>query len=203
MPQFFNMARAFVVVFIAFLTLSNVIESRILDGKIEKEMEDLINKEDATKVEQKADLFEGDIMMDKEEQEALDSGKLEERDAVNIPMYRWPHGILYYKLHRSLSKYTRRMIHKAFKHIELHTCVRFHKYCRNSPHHYVMYFTGRGCYSRIGRSPKKNRRQLISIGHGCERLGTIVHETMHALGFFHEQSRPDRDKYVRIVWDQI
>ena len=58
------------------------------------------------------------------------------------------------------------------------------------------------CYSRIGRDPN-DKEQEISIGFGCERLGTVVHETMHALGFFHEHTRPDRDKYITLDWGNI
>ena len=43
----------------------------------------------------------------------------------------------------------------------------------------------------------------MSLGNGCWTKGTIIHETMHALGFFHEQTRPDRDNYVNIVEDNI
>lgn len=37
----------------------------------------------------------------------------------------------------------------------------------------------------------------------CLRVGVISHEFMHALGFVHEQSRFDRDKYVTIMWPNI
>ena len=42
-----------------------------------------------------------------------------------------------------------------------------------------------------------------TIGKGCMRQGTIIHEFLHALGFIHQQSAADRDDYVEIVWDNI
>ena len=54
------------------------------------------------------------------------------------------------------------------------------------------------CYFFIGR---QGGQQDLSLG--CGSLVTVLHEIMHALGFFLEQSRPDRDKYVKIIVDNI
>lgn len=45
--------------------------------------------------------------------------------------------------------------------------------------------------------------QNLSIGLGCDHKAIIEHEILHALGFYHEQSRTDRDDYVTIWWDEI
>lgn len=55
------------------------------------------------------------------------------------------------------------------------------------------------CYSYLG---KIGGHQPIRLSNKC-RWNEIVHEIMHALGFIHEHSRTDRDKYVQIMWDNI
>ena len=57
------------------------------------------------------------------------------------------------------------------------------------------------CSSSIGN--RRVRKQRLSIGRYCDRLATVEHEFLHALGFLHEQSRADRDDYVNIMLDQI
>lgn len=55
------------------------------------------------------------------------------------------------------------------------------------------------CWGSIG---KRGGKQEISLEAGCDQL-RAAHEIIHALGRYHEQSRPDRDSYVTINSDNI
>ena len=60
------------------------------------------------------------------------------------------------------------------------------------------------CWSAVGRSWwMTGIGQKLSLGPGCNNKGTIMHEFMHAAGFWHEQSRPDRNLFVEVLWENI
>ncbi|KAL3076234.1 hypothetical protein niasHT_032526 [Heterodera trifolii] len=92
----------------------------------------------------------------------------------------------------------------AHRHISSLTCIRF-AYYRDANdlvgrRDYMEYSRLSGCWSMVGR---QGGSQIVSIGFGCETLGITVHETMHALGVWHEQSRTDQENYVTINYNNI
>ena len=58
------------------------------------------------------------------------------------------------------------------------------------------------CWSYVGQV-RMSGGQPVSIGRGCGIIGTVLHEIMHALGFFHTSSRHDRDSYVVVIPENI
>lgn len=57
------------------------------------------------------------------------------------------------------------------------------------------------CWCEVGKV--RGRKTWLSIGNGCEYKHVMTHELGHAIGFWHEQSRPDRDNYLKINWENI
>ena len=57
------------------------------------------------------------------------------------------------------------------------------------------------CCSFVGK--RGNGPQAISIGKNCDKFGIVVHELGHAVGFWHEHTRPDRNEWVKIIKENI
>lgn len=97
-------------------------------------------------------------------------------------------------------------IDKAMKMLENVTCIRFVN--RTDERDYVT-ITGDAdlCSSMVGR---RRGEQIIKlgqnnkpIGRGCFKITSIMHEIIHTLGFYHLHIGPDRDKHVKIVWENV
>nr|KAF6330467.1 meprin A subunit beta [Myotis myotis] len=134
------------------------------------------------------DLFEGDIRLD----------GVQDRNSIIGENYRWPQTIPYV-LEDSLEMNAKGVILNAFERYRLKTCIDFKPWTGET--NYISVFKGSGCWSSVGN--RRVGKQSLSIGENCDRIATIQHEFLHALGFWHEQSRSDRDDYVSIMWDRI
>ncbi|KAL3083905.1 hypothetical protein niasHT_036476 [Heterodera trifolii] len=63
---------------------------------------------------------------------------------------------------------------------------------------------GEGCYTSVGRAPGRNILMLEStVGETCITSNTVLHEIFHKLGLWHEHMRADRDKFIRVNFDNI
>jgi len=61
---------------------------------------------------------------------------------------------------------------------------------------------GTGCYAtNLGRAGGMQRINLEVPG--CLSKGIVMHENIHSLGFNHEQTRPDRDQYIKVYTTEI
>ncbi|GBM77923.1 Zinc metalloproteinase nas-13 [Araneus ventricosus] len=106
------------------------------------------------------------------------------------------HYTFYYKLERSLNPYRTR-IEEAMEEIESHSRIQFEP--RRRQKCYLTLTKRDGCWFE-GSGECRTR---ISLGMDCTEFGTILHELLHAIGFEHEQNRPDRSDYIIINWRNI
>uniref|UniRef100_A0A3Q3FW15 Metalloendopeptidase n=1 Tax=Kryptolebias marmoratus TaxID=37003 RepID=A0A3Q3FW15_KRYMA len=87
----------------------------------------------------------------------------------------------------------------AFDQFRIKSCIDFKP--RKSEEYFLSIQKLNGCFSYIGQVFANG--QNLSIGSSCDHLGIVEHEILHALGFYHEQSRYDRSDHIKIVWDNI
>lgn len=85
------------------------------------------------------------------------------------------------------------------------TSPEYSQKCKESPAIFVQSNPREGCYSYVGmvERPGLHSQRLQLQDPGCVSIGTAIHELGHALGMAHEQSRPDRNKHVKIHFRNI
>lgn len=136
----------------------------------------------------------GDIILGElEEGQDLKGGVVEAS-----PVQFWDGPIIQYYIDEDFDNTQR--IQQAIEYFHRHTPLKFIPYEGRGAG--LIFKTDKEhCYSYLGKVVDTGL-QPIYLGPKCH-WGSIIHEIMHALGFIHEQSRPDRDEYIEILWDNI
>lgn len=166
------------------------------NGREEENANDPLSKITEKDLPKDGELFEGDMIMDSELRRAIlgvENKKAAVFDSELDGRKHWEDGVVPFVIDDSLHDELREQIPKAIKILNYFTCVRFVP--RTNQADYVIIMDGKGCSSSVGR---RGGPQNIHLARGCKRIGTVLHEMMHALGIIHEQSRPDRDLFLEV-----
>jgi astacin len=178
-----------------------------------KILQDLNNEgdtpEQATNVEEGSTVFQGDMVAENNSQLLLfqrNAGRGERWSGTL-----WPEGKLKYCLHSSAETPEHiNAMNEAREHIESATngCITVEQVAKSASSDTcvepgAIVTDGGGCSSYVGKVSVQGGGHVTLHRYGCTSLGVAVHELLHALGQSHEQSRPDRDTYVQIQWQNI
>lgn len=125
--------------------------------------------------------------------------QIQSANTVSSPnRYRWPGGVIPFVIDSNVPHKER--ILNAIRQWTERTPIRLVP--RAEERNYVRFVRENNdglCFSSIGMI---GGEQKIRTDDKCE-TGTLVHEIGHTVGLWHEQSRRDRDRFVKVVYQNI
>ncbi|SPP83526.1 low choriolytic enzyme [Drosophila guanche] len=145
--------------------------------------------------------YYNEIHVDDEQAEA------KTRNALKSELQRWPGNRIYYRISGDYSDQEVANVRTAMTSFNEQTCVKFEE-VNGSPRigsRYVYFKKSPNmCGTRVGYNPISFGSHDVLLNEHCLSMPAVIqHETLHLLGLFHEQSRPDRHEYVQIEYDNI
>uniref|UniRef100_A0A336LB77 Metalloendopeptidase n=1 Tax=Culicoides sonorensis TaxID=179676 RepID=A0A336LB77_CULSO len=143
-----------------------------------------------TNVWEHSGLYEGDIF--------LELG----RNGLLNKTARWPKGIVPYRIEEEdFTESEILTIRQAINEYHNKTCLKLRPLKKSDVNWIEIVGSKSGCWSSVGM---QGDGQLLNLQTpNCVRFGVVLHELMHAVGFYHQQSASNRDNFVKIHWENI
>lgn len=139
----------------------------------------------------------GDVLIGTAE-EVYRRAKNGDHVSINKPAA-WTEGVVPYSVSKELES-RKEMIIEAMGKLEEAAQGGLRFIVRSDQENYLSFEKGtQNCYSFVGM---RGGSQKVSLSMNCG-VHEIMHELMHAIGFFHEQNREDRDQFIEVHFYNI
>lgn len=118
--------------------------------------------------------------------------------------YIWPKGYIPVEMEDSIRQMGfENTVIAAIETLNATTNLRFRPRTKEKDYVFINYMTVdemgfSGGNSWVGRQGGRQDLNLSTVS-----ISLVMHELLHAVGFYHEQSRHDRDNHIDILWDNI
>ncbi|BFZ06665.1 hypothetical protein BsWGS_09703 [Bradybaena similaris] len=125
-------------------------------------------------------------------------GRRRRRESVN-GFTLWNHGVIPYVFNSTFSPAERDAILGAMSEWQKSTCIRFRQAAEGDVD-LVVFKDGIRCSTNIGRI---GNEQTVTLADNCRTKRILIHELGHVIGLIHEHQRHDRDKYVKVIYENV
>ncbi|XP_014370605.2 seminal metalloprotease 1 [Papilio machaon] len=186
------------------ITFLNVLITSCYAAPLFEDVE--VNEDDVSVDGEFGEYFEGDMLLRPQQRQAISMAEMNRNGLVD-GVKRWPDRTVIYLIEEDdFDEEQVLMIESAMKDIANKSCIKFRPK-ENNEHAVLIKGTSNGCFSNVGftnvSEDEEEVQQVLNLAKGCFKHGTVVHEMLHTLGFYHMQSTYNRDEFVQIIWENI